>query len=136
MKIRALIAMAGCAVLGAVLLADPNATVKGDSSPSASQNDETVPDFQDKVVLFEVNRGSTLESKSGSVVLQKVHIRKLGTRSFIIGEGYAPKDDEHGDYWEKGLTVGVPCESLIRFQAMTPDQFNDYTKKWKERSDK
>jgi hypothetical protein len=136
MKIRTLIATIGCAILAAFFLVAPNAVVKGDSSPSVTQSDETVPDFKDKIVLFEVNRGSTLETKSGSVVLQKVHIRKLGTRSFIIGEGYAPKEDEHGDYWEKGLTVGVPCESLIRFQAMTPDQFSDYIKKWKEHSDK
>jgi len=139
MKFRALIATIGCAAVSVVFLTVSNAAVKGESSstaPAASAENEIVGDFKDKIVLFEVNRGSTLESKSGSVVLHKVHITKLGTRSFIIGEGYAPKDDERDDYWEKGMTVGVPCESVIRFQAMTPDQFNDYVKKWKDRSDK
>ena len=81
-----------------------------------------------------MNRSNALESKSGSVVLANVRVTKLGNRDFIIGDGYAPDSDD--DSWYKDMLVGVPCESILRFHAMTQKQFAEYMKRWKERSEK
>jgi hypothetical protein len=102
-------------------------------SPRAA-SDDLATEFKDKIVLLEVNRSTALETKSGSVVLVKLRITKLGTRDFVVGTGYAP---EEGDAtWYKDVLVGVPCESILRFHAMTPKQFADYMKTWKDRSEK
>jgi hypothetical protein len=102
-------------------------------TPQAAHND-LAAEFKDKVVLFEVNRSNaTLETKSGTVVLVKIKITKLGNRDFVVGTGYDPDGD---DSWYKDMTVGVPCENILRFHAMTPKQFTEYMKRWKDKSDK
>jgi hypothetical protein len=103
-------------------------------TPQAAR-DDLAADFKDKVVLLEVNRSNaTLETKSGTVVLVKIKITKLGDRYFLMGTGYDPDDSDES--WYKDMTVGVPCENILRFHAMTPKQFTDYMKRWKEKSDK
>jgi hypothetical protein len=100
---------------------------------SKKSSDDLAAEFKDKIVMLEVNRSSAIEAKTGTVVLVKMRITKLGNRDFVVGTGYAPDDD---DSWYKDVVVGVPCESIVRFHAMTQKQFADYMKKWKDRSEK
>ncbi len=96
------------------------------------QSDDIAFEFKEKIVLLEVDRSSSIESKSGSVLMEKVRVCKLGTRDFVIGIGYASKDED--DLWYQGMVVGVPCDSVLRFQVMTQDQFKDFETKFEERS--
>ncbi len=88
-------------------------------------------DFNDKIVLLEVNRSATaFETESGSLCIAKVRFAKFGNRDFIVGLGYELEGDS--DSWYKDMMVGVPCESVVRFIAMREDQIAEYVKKWKE----
>jgi hypothetical protein len=117
-------------LIAAIILQCASARCESARTPA----DDLAAEFKDKVVLLEVNRSNALETKSGSVVLVKLRITKLGNRDFIIGTGYSTDDTD--DAWYKDVLVGVPCESILRFHAMTPKQFAEYTKRWKEHSDK
>jgi hypothetical protein len=124
---------------GACLLIAVTATTIGfgeeehEHDTTVTPTNDLMSDFKDKIVLLEVNRSSVLENKSSTVMMQNVRIVKFGSRDFIVGTGYAPDDDE--DYWNKDMFVGVPCESIVRFHAMTPTQFNVFLKKWREHAE-
>jgi hypothetical protein len=123
----------GCVALAFAVVYAQSPAVGDETNPPATPNNELALSFKDKIVLFEIDRSSALETDSGSVILHKVRITKLGNRDFIIGDGYSPEDSE--DSWYKGLLVGVPCDSVIRFHAMTPNQFTEYMKLWKDRQE-
>jgi hypothetical protein len=112
-------------------LAEAEQVASDSPAASSAAAKDILTDFKDKIVLFEVNRSNALESKSGSVVLAHVRITKVGNRDFIIGDGYA---EDAEDTWYKDMTVGVPCDAILRFHAMTPSQFKKYMKMWKEHS--
>jgi hypothetical protein len=87
--------------------------------------------FKDKIVLIEVNSADS--DQGNSVVVDHARVVKVGARDFIIGDGFATKESE--DAWYEDMLVGVPCESIARFHAMTPERFEEYMKMWKERAD-
>lgn len=96
----------------------------GEDSSAVVPEENLAEEFRGKTVMLEVNRSSVLESKSGSVVITEARFRKLGDRYFILGTGYGAEDDP--DWWYKDMLVGVPWESVIRFHAMTTEQFDQY----------
>jgi hypothetical protein len=108
-------------------------SLRADDHPTSIDANLTA-EFKDKIVLLEVNRSSAVETKSSTVLLEKLHVTKLGNRDFLIGTGYAPENND--EYWYKDMTVGIPCDSIVRFHAMTPKQFVEFMKKWKDHSDK
>jgi hypothetical protein len=122
-----------CVLLALTLAYSQIPTVRGEETSPATPDHDLALEFKDKIVLFEIDRSSALETDSGTVILHKVRITKLGNRDFIIGDGYAPADND--DSWYKDLLVGVPCDSVIRFHAMSPDQFTEYMKLWKDRTE-
>jgi hypothetical protein len=87
-------------------------------------------DLKDKIVLLEVNRSSAVESDSDTVLLKDVRLTELGNRHFILGIGYSAPDDIN--YWYEDMLIGVPCDSILRFSAMTPEQCAKFMKKWKD----
>jgi len=112
---RTLLCSTACVALALAITHVRSATVRGEQDAAATLNADIAAELKDKILLLEVNRSSVLESKSGTVLLHKVRIVKLGSRDFVIGDGYALEND---DFWYKDMLVGVPCESIIRFQAM------------------
>jgi hypothetical protein len=103
-----------------------------DEGDSKQRVDELAAEFQGNIVMLEVNRSSAMESKSSNVVISDARIHKVGDRYFVLGKGYVPDESEYT--WYKGVTIGVPWDSVLRFSAMTPDQFAEYAKQWKEHS--
>ncbi len=108
----------------------PPAIVRGEQDIAAVPDDALANDFKGKIVLLEVNRSSAVESDSDTVLLQNVRVTKLGDRQFLVGIGYTPNDDK--EYWYKDMLVGVPCDSILRFSAMTPAQCEAFMKRWRE----
>jgi hypothetical protein len=125
-----LIVTAGIAL--AILFAYFNSsTVQGQQKNSnavaaASDNDDI---FKDKILLLEV-MPSDAEGSSNSVVIDNARTAKLGSRDFVVGDGYAPEGSD--DAWYDDMLVGVPCENIVRFQSMTPERFKEYMKMWKD----
>jgi hypothetical protein len=108
---------------------------RASSEPKAADPPGTdiTAQFKDKILLLEVNRSNALETKSNSVVIDKVRLTSIAGRYFVLGSGVAPDDGE--STWYKDVLVGVPWESVVRFHAMTKEQFADYVKLWKEHAE-
>lgn len=124
---RTLLYSAACILL---IVAATFTVVQGGQVATPPVSDDLATEIKDKIVLLEINRSSVLETKSGTMLLQKVRITKLGNRDFLVGVGYSPEADN--DYWYKDMLVGVPCESILRFNAMTPAQCAQFMKQWKD----
>jgi hypothetical protein len=124
---RILLYSAACILL---IVTSTFTAVQGGQVASPAVGNDLAAELKDKIVLLEVNRSSVLETKSGTMLLQMVRITKLGNRDFLVGVGYSPEDDNN--YWYKDMLVGVPCESILRFNAMTPAQCAQFMKQWKE----
>ena len=99
---------------------------KNAAASAAPDNDDI---FKDKILLLEV-MPSDAEGSSNSVVIDNARTTKLGSRDFLVGDGYAPEGSD--DAWYDDMLVGVPCENIVRFQSMTPERFKEYMKMWKD----
>jgi hypothetical protein len=126
-----LVLTAASAVL--IIVTALSAKAGGEQDIPAMPDDGLNRLLNDKVVLLEVNESKGLESESDSVLLHKVRLLKIGSRDFFVGVGYAPQEDE--DYWYRDMEVGVPCDNVMKFSAMTPAQCDAFLKKWKEQLD-
>jgi hypothetical protein len=100
------------------------------ASPAATASKDNEDLFKEKILLLEVMSSDT-NGGSNSVVIENTRTTKIGSREFVIGEGYATDDEDSGEAWYDGMTVGVPCENIIRLQSMTPERFKEYMKMWK-----
>ena len=61
--------------------------------------------FQDKLAIFAYLN----EGKPASILLEKIQIRKLGTRSFMVGTGV---DDSAESNWSNGIVLWLPVEGI------------------------
>jgi hypothetical protein len=108
--------------------------VRGESKESSAPaaDEDLLSEFQDKIVMIEVNRSSAMETKSTTVVVQNAHINKIGGRYFVHGTAYVTEDSDY--QWYKDVIVGVPWDNIVRYQAFTTEQYTEYLKQWKEHS--
>jgi len=91
----AVVAILGLLGLGSGLL--PASGAK-DPAPAA-------PDFTGKVVIVSYSRGD----QASSAVLEKVQLKRLGERAFLVGVGV---DEWSPDRWARGATIWVPVDSV------------------------
>lgn len=83
--------------------------------------------FEGRVVLFEVDLSTTLESRSDSIVLRSPSVITLGKRSFVFGESYTPTWAKEGDATPSGSRA-VACDRIISFHLFEPKDFDAYSR--------
>jgi hypothetical protein len=106
-------------------------TVQGQQATPAAVTKDEEELFKDQIVMLEYR---TSNDEGDSIVVSKAHVAKVGTREFVVGEGYVPKGTD--DVWYADMTVGIPCEDIVRLSSMDPQRFKEYMKNAKDRSNK
>jgi hypothetical protein len=124
--------MFGLAALSLLVLAVANSStlVRGQQDAPAIAYDD-VSLFKDKIVLIEFNDAWGMTSSSDTVLVNDVRTFKIGDRQFIVGTGYAPKDEQN--IANKDMEVGIPCDRVYRITAMNAEQCETYMRKWREK---
>jgi hypothetical protein len=86
------------AVGGLVLTAPASIAADPKDSSGAEQ-------FSGKVLIVEYSHGD----KPGSAVVEKVSVKRLGERVYLVGIGI---DEWSADRWAHGVTVWLPLEKV------------------------
>ena len=118
-----------CLLLAVFVAYSQCTAVHGETAPHAAASSDEKEIFKDNIVLLEFD-SSAVESGADTTVLSGAHVAKIGQREFIVGEGYAPEGSD--DDWFADMTIGVPCDAILRLEAMTPERYKEYLKASKE----
>jgi hypothetical protein len=121
-----------CLGLAIFVAYSQSTTVHGEPAADAAPSSDEKEIFKDNIVLLEFN-SPAVESGADTAVLSGAHIAKIGQREFILGEGYAPEGSEED--WFADMTIGVPCDAILRLEAMTPERYKEYLKASKENAE-
>lgn len=121
-----------CLALAIFVAYSQSTAVHGEPAAHAATGDDEKEIFKDNIVLLEFD-SPAVENGADSTVLSGAHIAKIGQREFIVGEGYAPEGSD--DNWFADMTIGVPCDAILRLEAMTPERYKEYLKASKENAE-
>jgi hypothetical protein len=124
--------LVACLLLAVFIAYSQSTAVHGEAAARPADADAVEDIFKDNIVLLEFDLPAT-DGGTDSAVLSDARVVKIGTREFIVGEGYAPEESD--EVWFADMTLGVPCEGVLRFQAMTPERYKEYLKTFKEHAE-
>jgi|tagenome__1003787_1003787.scaffolds.fasta_scaffold20698645_2 hypothetical protein len=96
---------------------------RGEKAPSAQSNN-VASIIAGKTVVVEIAHLNK-DDEPATLMFTNAEVLKLGERSFMVGDNWAPKGDES---WYADVINAVPCDNILRIQAMTPEQFKKYSK--------
>lgn len=88
------------------------------------------PDFSGKIVMFVVDKSTSLEAKTNSVVLKDPRIVLLGERSFVHGKTYTTNVTEE---WAAGVEQGIACDRVLSYHTFDAESFASYLEYSQER---
>src|SRR5262249_33670467 len=106
----------------------------GQSETARAENNADRPNFSGKVVLLRVDKSTSVESKSESLVIKSPHILTLGNRHFIHGQPYVKKDDPTENWFAEG-EIGCAWETVREYWVFTPDAYDKYEEKRQNKED-
>jgi len=118
-----------CLLLAVFVAYSQSTAVHGEPAAQATAGGDEKEIFKDNIVLLEFD-SPAVEGGADTAVLSDAHLAKIGQREFIIGEGYAPEGSDND--WSADMTIGVPCDAILRLESMTPERYKEYLKASKE----
>ena len=106
-----------CAAISFAVSAEksnPGESLGTDVNPLAEQ-------LVGNTIWVEIDESTSVEKDSDTMNFTDASIERIGDRYFIVGKGYKGSDADGG--WYHDTVIGFPWERVLRFQIMTPEQF-------------